>query len=308
MNANTPITAPFSSRTGLSRRSLLIAALGVPVLAGLTAACGDQTKQSDATTADSTATTAAPAGGIEHPRGADDVIFRYGFVGGFTTPGYSFMQIPSLLVTGDGRLITPGATTMIYPGPLLPTLDERSITEAGIQKLLGLADTAGLLAPPPDYSGEILVADAPDTLVEVHANGTTYTHQAMAIGFDEPDESDARKALRTFTELIGDIVAVVGAQNLGEQAPVVAESYRIQTMPVSADELSGFDPAPTVVDWTLAEVSLAAAAECLDVPAATAGAVFADAKQDTLFRETTAAGAQVYRLAAIARLPGDTCG
>ena len=323
VNHSMPTSTDRSASPGLSRRSLLMAALGAPALAALVAACGDDTKQSDPTTADTTnastgdtsgGTTAPTTGAIDHPTGADEMIFRFGYVGGFTTVGVAFTSPPSVLVTGDGRLITPGVTTAIYPGPLLPALSERTITEAGIQKLLALADTAGLLATPPDYSGNILVADAADTLVVIHANGETFTHQAPALGFEEPDESDARKALRTFTDLLGDIAAVVGAENLGEEAPLVAESYRVQAMVVTDEELASIvEPAPTVVDWPLADLSLAGAAECLVVPADRIGSALTDASQITFFRDGTVADSSVapnpivYRVSAIALLPGDVC-
>jgi len=322
MKTNTHVnTNPDRTPTALSRRSILIAALGVPALALVAAACGDKTKQSGATTAappttgstgtDTDATTpppaSTPAGAIEHPTGADDVIFRSGLVGGFTTPGFAFTNVPSVMVSGDGRLFTLGATTMIYPGQLLPAINERSITEDGIQKLLALADSAGLLAPAPDYAGNIQVADAPDTQVIISANGETYTHQAMALGFEEVDESPARKALRTFTEVLRDLPAVVGAQNLGADAPLVPTNYRIQTMVVTEDELVCYDPAPTIVDWTLADVSLAGASECTVVTAEQAGTTFTDAKQDTFFRETVAEAATIYRISAVAMLPGDVC-
>ncbi|MEO6123675.1 MAG: hypothetical protein ABIR32_08170 [Ilumatobacteraceae bacterium] len=336
MKANTPDT-PNSLNPGIGRRSLLIAVLGAPALAALVAACGDKTKQSDGTTANSTVSTsnsttdptsvttdptsvttdptaastpatAAVAAGIEHPVDADEVILRYGLVGGFTTRQYAFIQIPSVLVTGDGRLITPGIMTLEYPGPLLSVLNERSITEEGIQKLLALADSAGLLAPPPDYSAEVLVADAPDTRVEIHADGATYIHQAVTLGFDEPNESDARKALRLFAEQLDDITTAVGDQNLGPDAPLVPAAYRIQTEVVTEAEIAGYEPAPTVLDWTLTDVSLADAADCLAIPLATAGTVFADAKQNSLFRETVGTESLVYRVAVIAKLPGETCG
>ena len=318
-------TNPARSATGLSRRSILIAALGVPALAALGAACGDKSKQSDATNAappstgstGTDATTAPPAStpastpadsaAIVHPTGADDIVLRYGMVGGFTTPGHAFTNVPTVLVSGDGRLFTPGVTTMDYPGPLLPAINERTITETGIQKLLALADAAGLLAPAPDYTGDIQVADVPDTQVVISANGVVYTHQAMAIGFEEQDESPARAALRSFTESLGDLTAVVGAENLGEEAPVETADYRIQTMVVTEDELTGYDPEPTIVDWALADVSLAGANECTLVPADVAGTVLMDAKQDTFFRETVTGSATVYRLSAVAVLPGDGC-
>jgi hypothetical protein len=66
-------------------------------------------------------------------------------VGGFVPSDRTFANLPRLLVTGDGRVIQAGPVIAIYPGPLLPNVLQRSITEAGIQRLIDLADEHGLL-------------------------------------------------------------------------------------------------------------------------------------------------------------------
>jgi hypothetical protein len=50
----------------------------------------------------------------------------------------------------------------IYPGPLLPNLLQRSITETGIQRLLDLADEHGLL-------GDVTYA-RPDNIADAGAD------------------------------------------------------------------------------------------------------------------------------------------
>ena len=289
---------------------MLLAALAVPALSALIAACGDDQELTDATTAgtagsgDAPTTTTATVAGIDHPTGADDAVFRLAYVGGFTTADVAFTGGLTMLVTGDGRLITPAPTTLQYPGSLLPPLNERTISEAGVQALLQKAKTAGLLAPAPDYSAELMVADAPDTLLVISANGTTYTHQAPAIGFEEPDESDARKALRTFTEQIADLATVVGDANLGPEAPLAPAAYRLRATPITAEELATIqDPAPEIVAWGIADQPLAAASECVVVTADAAGTTLSDATQLTFFTDADV----TYRVAAVALLPGDTC-
>ncbi len=234
------------------------------------------------------------------------MVIRSGYVGGYVPVGYAFTSVPNLLVSGDGRLITPGAVAEIYPGPLLPPLLERTITEAGIQNLLALADAAGLLAPPPDYSGEILVADAPTTLVLINANGETFTHLAPALGFRETNESDARKALSMFVDELADIEKAAGPENLGENAPLVAQSYRIQSRPVTQADLAGYDPAPSLVAWPSdIGIPLADATECAVIPAEKAGSLFTDATQNTFFTDPITE--LVYQVSAVALLPGDVC-
>ena len=113
------------------------------------------------------------------------------YEGGFVPAGFSFVNTPSLLVSGDGRVFTQGAVPAIFPGPLLPTVLVRTITEDGLQSLLGLVQDAGLLGDIPDYAGGDNVADAPSTVLTINANDGTFVHSAYALGIDR-----TRRALR----------------------------------------------------------------------------------------------------------------
>ncbi len=305
---------------GFSRRTLLGGLVATPAIAALLSACGSDAQTAD-TTVDTTAnstgdtttgntttggtTTGTGSGtGIEHPTGKNEIVLRFGYVGGFVPQGFAFTNAPSLLVTGDGRVIQGGVVAAIYPGPLLPALNERSITEAGVQRLLDLAETARLLQTPPDYSAEIMVADAADTQVIINAKGQNFLHQAAALGFDTPEKTDARQALAKFVELISDLSAVVGADNLGAEIPLAPESYRLQARAVTEEELSGLDVEPTRVAWPAdAGVALGDAVECAIASAATVGALLTEANQLTYFTE----GDVIYQVSAIAFLPGDAC-
>src|SRR5215210_57424 len=46
---------------------------------------------------------------------------------------------PVALVTGDGRVLTTGPVAAIYPGPLLPNVQQQTITPEGIQTLVAKA-------------------------------------------------------------------------------------------------------------------------------------------------------------------------
>ena len=63
----------------------------------------------------------------------------------------AFGNVPSVTIYGDGRVITPGATTMLFPGPLVGPLFQQTMSEDGIQQVLAAAAAAGLLAEPPSY-------------------------------------------------------------------------------------------------------------------------------------------------------------
>ena len=338
MNVNRPneLERDPMTMTGsrISRRTVLSAVFLAPALAAVLAACGDNTKlkdsspsstasNGDTTTTAVTATTAETAtttesttpettgdtdasGGIEHPTGADDVILRYGYVGGLVPVGYAFVNVPNALITGDGHLIQPGVTTLEFPGPLLPALQVRTISEEAIQAILATADADGLLAPPPDYSAETNVADAADTRVELNAKGGSFVHQAPALGFQDPAESKVRIVLHDFTIGLDDIETLVGKDNLGEPTPLEATTYRFQARPLTAEDLAGYtdEPKPTEVPWpTDLGVTLASAVDCAEVDAAKVGTLFSDANQLTFFVED----GTTYMVAAVAVLPGDTC-
>ncbi len=299
------------------RHSALVALVAVAGLA--VAACGDDTAEpgpgtlppgSDGPTTD-VPTTDAP-GSYDHPVGADDVVFEYSEVGGFTTREFAFQRIPAILVSGDGRVFTPGAQIAIYPGPMLPAIQVQSITPAGIQRLLDAAHDAGLFAEI-DYSAETNVADATTAQVVINADGSRWVHAAYALGFaplgaDEP--TPERQALADFLALLGDLPALVGAAELGEQEIHQPERFVVEAL--VADDLSAYsaDVEPNVVEWpTDASVRLADLAttagsgECTIVSADEFGDLFSSANQLTFFAE----GDRTYQVLVRPALPGDEC-
>jgi hypothetical protein len=300
-------------RLPVSRRTLLGALVVTPALAVLAAACGDPDSAPEDTGPDDTAGTTVPgtaAGSYTHSTEADAAVIRLAYEGGFVAPGTVFVAIPTLLVSGDGRAFRPGATTMEFPGPLVAPMGVRSITEEGVQRLLGIADTAGLLAAPPDYAPvQMNIADAPDTVLTLSVEGQTYRHQAYALALDVdadgnplPEQTPARQVLADVVIAFGDLDTTLGAAALGEETIFEPAEYRFQATAMTADELAGFDPAPELIEWPAgAGVALSSAAECARVATSAVGTLFTDATQNTFF---TDAGV-TYRLAVAAVLPGD---
>jgi hypothetical protein len=298
----------------MNRRSFLSAVAVAPLLAAI-AACGDPDSApvetnptvpdsgpgSASTTVPVTTPDTTPAAGIAHPTGADDVILKLSYEGGLVPASFFFVNTPSLLVSGDGRVFSQAAVPAIFPGPLLPSLLVRTINEAGIQALLGMVNAAGLLAPPPEYPDPHNVADAPSTVLTIQAAGGTFVHSAYALGIGDPETGDRKKLLDLVTAL-GDVDKSAGADNLGSDGPFVPTVYRLQARVVDPSQITGQDPAPTVVEWpTAAGVSLSSAATCARVDASAVGSLFLDAKQNTYFKD----GEIVYEVAVAGVLPGD---
>ena len=286
---------------------LLAAAAGVFALA----ACGESSPSADTTDATVAPTTVPPTtvppttaapDGYDHPTGSDEVVIQVGYEGGFVPVELAFTQPPTLLISGDGRAITQGAVPAIYPGPLLPALVERTITEDGIQTLLAKADELGLLADVEYGDPPTLITDVPDTVVTITVDGVTYRHVAYALGIDDEPEA-ARANLSEFVTAATDLATTVGASELGPEAPMVSDSYLIRAIPVDLATVVTELP-PTYVDWPAdASVRLADATDCAELPAAEGDPLFADASQLTYFND---AGV-TYSIAATLQVPGRSC-
>jgi len=279
----------------VNRRNFLSTALGVPALAAmagslstLLAACGDDEAATEPSYAD----------------GPNDVVLSIRYEGGFVPMGFAFVNTPTLLVSGDGRVFEPGMQTLEFPGPLLSPVMVRPISAAGIRKVIRLAGDAGLLAAPPDYSlpGGMMVADAPTTVVTITVGGQTYRHaaEALGLGIGDGTSTPARDNLAAFVEVMTDITAVAGTGEVGEPIPFDPDRYRLQAM--EANPADWGEPAPTVVDWPAGTgVVLAEAATCATATAEGVGQVLTAADQLTFFRE----GDVVYQVFAAGMLPGD---
>lgn len=241
--------------------------------------------------------------GIQHPTGADDVVLRIGYEGGFVPVEYAFLDLPVLLVTGDGRVIVQGPQIEIYPGPLLPNMQQRTISEAGIQALLRLAEDHDLFRDV-TYDPNMMIADASDTVVTISANGATYEHRAYALDMSGQDTDEARAQLASFVERASDVATAAGADTLGPEMPFESASYLIRAS-VADESTVGGDIAPTIVDWPVdAPIRLADAAECATVPVESFVDLFASANQLTWFND---AGV-TYQLTVKPQLPGvPTC-
>ena len=98
-----------------------------------------------------------------------------------------------------------------------------------MQQLLADADELGLLTDV-TYERNDMIADAGTTIVTITVGGTTYRHEAYALGFDA-ETDPARAALAEFVAAVSDLPATVGAAELGTEEAFVADDYLIQALP-----------------------------------------------------------------------------
>ncbi len=307
----------------MERRNFIAAALAVPVM-GLLAACGSESTGDSLQTSDTTVDTAAetpavettppetepPATVVEAAPLSGDLVLSYTLPGGFTTREFAFQNPPVALITADGTLLSGALTPAIFPGPLLPQHQAQTVSPEGIDALLEAADAAGLLADV-DYStdDELLIADAPTATLTIVADGATYTHEAYALGVGGgpgtggSESTPERQALLDFLNALqSDPASIMGAENLGASAEYVPGAYQLTASPI--DDLSAFDPAPTVTPWPAdTGIELSSATDCVEIAREAVGDLFDAATQLTFFAE----GDLTYQVTARPAYPGTSC-
>jgi hypothetical protein len=130
-----------------------------------------------------------PSGGqIVHPSG-DELVLRVEHRGGLMIAGADFTNLPAFTLLGDGRVFLPGAQIGIFPGPALPSVQVRQLTEAGVQTVLNAVAASGQFAASAEWRGaQNFVADAPDTIFTLNANGRTVTVSIYGLGTVIPGE------------------------------------------------------------------------------------------------------------------------
>ncbi len=114
--------------------------------------------------------------GIDHSTDGHDVLVRVAFEGGFVPLEWTYRSLPSFSLYGDGTLVLPGAQIELYPGPALPSISTRTVTEEGIQTTLeeALRSIQGVPDEMLDM-GSVGLADVPTTVITIRAGDVDRT-------------------------------------------------------------------------------------------------------------------------------------
>lgn len=124
----------------------------------------------------------ASIGPIDHPSG-DKLVLRIHYSGGMAGPLLDFTGFPPFTLSGDGRVVVPGAQIEIFPGPALPAVNVRRLTEAGIQAVLNEVARTALFGTSIEFRGaQNCVMDAGDTVFTLHADGHEVTVTVYGLG------------------------------------------------------------------------------------------------------------------------------
>ena len=186
---------------------------------------------------------------LDHPRGADELVLRFELRGGFVAPGFLVTQLPLFSLFGDGSVVTQGLQIAIYPAPVLPSLQVTRLTEDGVQAVLRAAQAAGLTDGEHQWQN-VLVMDAPTTVVTANAGGRTSVTSVYALGIDaaQPEmsqaERDARERILAFETALGNLRGwLPPAMIQGDDRPF--EIKRLQLVIQPADDIAAADGTPT---------------------------------------------------------------
>lgn len=206
--------------------------------------------------------------GIDHPTGPHELILRIDVGGGLLPPRVSLREAPAFSLLGDGRIVVPGPQIEIYPGPALPNLQVRTVSEEGVQAILAAAQKAGLLGPDRRYD-DGRTADASTTTFTVVAGGGRHVVSVYALGLESPDESypSDRSTLAAFYGKLTGLESWLPAGSLGLEEPFRTDEMRVYVLPYQPEDLSqkamawpaggfaGFRPVPEFTDLRCGMVS-----------------------------------------------------
>jgi hypothetical protein len=145
--------------------------------------------------------------GGSSPERRDVAVVRVVTSGGFAAESRQPAQPPQLSVFGDGRVITIGPTTLEFPGPAVPNLQEFRLIRTGLAHLIDGARDAGLLDDPPPDFGDPGVTDQSTTTVTVSVGERTRRVTVYALGFSDgltPDQRENRARLDRYIQLAAD--------------------------------------------------------------------------------------------------------
>jgi hypothetical protein len=163
------------------------------------------------------------SGNVPHPAG-DEVVVRVEWTGGFVPYEWNFSSLPNFTLLGDGRVIVPGPVIMIYPGPALPNLQVRQLTEEGTQSVLFRIAETGLFEDSQSFNAATqYIADANSTVFTVNANDRSVVVDVYALGLLTDDattpesitqaERDAHAALAELDADLQDLESWISADD-----------------------------------------------------------------------------------------------
>lgn len=176
---------------------------------------------------------------------ADDLVLRVESFGGFVPAEQNVGRIPEISIYGDGRLISLGPTTLMYPGPALPAIQVQMITPEEVRELVRRGQQAGVRNGT-DF-GSPNIADAPQTRVTAGDQSVSVMALSEAPANDTrltPAQRDARTKLSAFVKQLKSLPSASGVAKPVAYRPVTLAALTRKYVPPQASE-----PAVTETAW-----------------------------------------------------------
>lgn len=182
-------------------------------------------------------TPADPGAGItiDHSTDGHEVLVRVAYEGGFVAPEWTYKSLPSFSLYGDGTLVLPGAQIELYPGPALPAISTRTLTEPGIQA--ALEEVLHLIQGVPDEMldmGSVGMADVPTTVITIHAGDVDRTIKVYGLSelTERPqrmsaEEFQARQQLQELVTKLGGLGTWLPDGSLGTETAYEGSGARL---------------------------------------------------------------------------------
>ena len=202
----------------------------------------------------------ASIGPIDHPTG-NGLILRMSYSGGFAGPTFDFLNFPPFSLIGDGRVIVPGPQVGLYPGPALPAVNVRRLTEAGIQAVLRETSRTVLFGSSIQLRGaQDCVMDASDTIFTLDADGHVVTVTVYGLGTMDPAnacrgissaELAAHRTLQKLSDRLTNLEAWLPAGAWADPTwrPFQAAALRLVARNSDADPPDGSGIDNPLLDW-----------------------------------------------------------
>ena len=200
-------------------------------------------------------------GEIEHPQGPEAVL-AITWAGGMLHESMTVTQVPPLVITGDGRVIMQGMQTLEFPGPALPALVERRLTEDGLQQVLRALEQTNLFTGDLELRGMMgMVADANDTIFTLRAAGLESVVTVYAIGMLFPDmepppgmSADEIEAYQILSALNDRLMTLdtwlpADAWATDTWVPYQPEAFRLYVRDVTGQPVEGGEGPGQVREW-----------------------------------------------------------
>ncbi len=197
---------------------------------------------------------------IPYQRGAV-LVSRMETTGGFVPYETLFTAMPGFTILGDGRVIVVEPPSEIFPGPALPEVRVRRLTDEGMQTVLARLEESGQLEESASWTGSnALVVDALTTLFTLRTRDTEVVVDVYGLGAPAeqgladqltPDEQAAQDALVAVRDDLTDIESLVPADQWAdaEWQPYEPQAIRLLIGNADAEEPNPDGSGGAPVEW-----------------------------------------------------------